>query len=227
MSASSKELEKILYTISHDLSAPLRHIKFFGEMLFQKLDDKVDQEDREYLEYMQESVVKLEKMISALMDYSHLSEGEEFYDDFQCLETIQSAAEIFEEELNKIGAEISYENIPNIIKGHKGQFYQLFSYLIHNSILHYRGNNPLKIHISAEEYSGQWHFKVQDNGEGIPENQYENVFSFFKRLDPQDGHTGMGIGLTLAKKIIENHGGAIWIETNDQNFSIIFTISPS
>lgn len=221
-----KELEEFAYIVSHDLGAPLRHVKSFDSLLIKKLEDKITDEEREYFQYLESSVLKTESMLEALLQYSRLNtQGEEFKT-FACHKLVTSVISNFWRETDGTGAKINTLNLPGSLNGDEKQIRKLFTHLIDNALKFKRPNIKPNITISAEEKDNTWHFSIRDNGIGIPQEQCENVFTMFKQLNPDQYPSSMGCGLTFAKNIVERHGGKIWIEPNsDQGVTVQFDIA--
>ena len=223
MTDPKKELEEFVYIVSHDLNAPMRHIKQFGNLLFKKLGDKVSEEEREYLSFMEDAVTKAEDMIEALLTYSRLNTTAEEFSTFNCatiVENIVSGLDIDD------GA-IKTHNLPDEITAEQKQIRQLFEHLLDNAIKFKKPDTALEINIRAEDNSDHWQFSVQDNGIGIPEVQIDNVFTMFRSGHADEVYEGIGVGLTIAQKIVHHHGGKTWIESDKNGTNVLFTIPKS
>jgi len=223
MSNYKKDLEEFTYIISHDLNAPLRHIREFGKLLFKKLGDKVNDEEREYMQYMQDSVDKTEHMIASLLEYSRLDTQREDATEISVQRAVEETLELMSETIANAKAIVHYDNIPQNIHVDKNQFRQLFFKLISNAIKFCKDGDPPIIEISAQNVDNHWQFCISDNGIGLDSAQHERMFAMFKRLDVS--MDGIGSGLTISRKIVEGHGGKIWIEsTLGQGAKVFFTI---
>lgn len=223
MSNDQKELDEFVYIVSHELNAPLRHIKQFGSLLVKRLEDKVSDEELEYLEYIEQSITDAEAMLSALLQYSRLntvSEEPSSIDFEKLINTVLSG-------YDKSTFEIEIGNLPDSLSAKPQKIETLFACLIDNSIKFSPDGEKAKIKISAEERDGAWFFTVEDNGIGIQPKQLENVLKIFIRGDvkPQDHVAGVGAGLAISKKIVEQHGGTITVESDgEKGTRVLFSL---
>lgn len=220
-----KALEEFTYIVSHDLNAPLRHVREFGKLLIKKLGDKVNDEEREYLEFMEGGIYKAEAMIAGLLEYSRLHTDAAPYSEFDCGALVDEVINLLNDVIEKTQANINISSLPNTLTADKIQIHQLFFKLIDNALSFRRENVTPRINIMVLEQDDAWLFSVADNGIGIPDKQYENIFKMFKRLDPVDSFSSIGSGLTIAKEIVERHEGEIWVESElDKGTTAFFTI---
>lgn len=221
MTDYKKELEEFIYIVSHDLNAPMRHIKQFGALLFKSLGDKVTKEEKEYFYYMEQAVHKSEDMLNALLSYSRINTEAEKFSSIDCHAIIENILNDYKDP--KINT--SVENLPKDIYADKKQIQILFKCLLDNAIKFKQPETCAEIEISAEETDKGWLFKVQDNGIGIELKQTEHMFTIFKRGHSDEKYPGVGIGLALAKKIVQRHHGEIWFEADRSNGATVnFTI---
>lgn len=217
-----KELEDFTYIVSHDLNAPLRHIKSFSSLLVKKLDDKITDQEREYVRHLENSVLKIEIMLEALLTYSRLSTQTEDYSPFDCNQLVQDVISSFQDPIEETQAKITVSGLPENLNADQKQIKLLFMHLLDNALKFRKPGTPPDIKISAEQKDDHWLFCIKDNGIGIPEKQYESVFTMFKRLNPDDGLSGIGAGLTMAKKTMDLHGGGIWVEAQGNDGTALF-----
>ena len=219
-----KELETFAYIVSHDLNAPFRHIREFGKLLVNKLDDKVSDEERTYLQYMEKSIYKAEAMLDALLKYSRLNTQAEEYSLFNCDEMVQSILSEFPTKIEQTQANISISGLPNELEADQQQIRLLFSCLLDNVFQYARPDIPLRLDIAAEPQGDHWLFSIKDNGSGITKNQLDNVFTMFRGTSG-DESSGIGAGLALAQKVVQRHNGKIWIESEpNTGTQVFFTI---
>ena len=215
MSDPQKELEEFAYIVSHDLNAPLRHIKSFTALLMKKLGDKVGEEEQEYVHYIDNSVIKLETMLAALLDYSRIDTKSEKNTEFDCEALVKELIEEHQSNIEASKATIKTSDLPNALNANKQHIRMVFEHLLDNALKFKNPDTPPIIQISAEKQNDHYLFTIQDNGIGIPEIQHEHVFKMFKRLDPEN-YPGIGAGLTIAQKIIKYHGGNIWLDPENK-----------
>ena len=217
---SNEDLERFGYTISHDLQAPIRAIRFqCGEL--QKLlqnDPKSDASQR--CDQIQNNALRLKTLIRDLLEYSRVSSCNAAFNETDTNEVLQNALENLELEIRESGAQITYADLPHTF-GDWGQLVRLFQNLIHNAIKFCSGRTPV-VHVEAQREEDADVFSVRDNGIGISGTQFERVFEIFERLHTQEEFPGTGAGLAIAQRIVERHGGRIWIESEEGKGSTFF-----
>jgi light-regulated signal transduction histidine kinase (bacteriophytochrome) len=224
LKTSNKELEQFAYVASHDLQEPLRMVASFSQLLERRYKDQIDEDADDYIEFIVEGANRMKKLIDDLLAFSRLNtEAKEFK-----LTDTNSALDDVLVNLNPTimenNAQITHDPLP-IIKVDSSQIRQLFQNLITNAIK-FHGDEPPKIHISAEETGKEWLFSVSDNGIGIDSNHLEKIFNVFNRLHTREEYEGTGIGLAICKRIVERHGGKIWVESEPgKGSTFYFTLS--
>lgn len=214
MTDYKKELEEFSYIVSHDLNAPLRHIKAFSSLLKGEAEGKLSDQEQEYLDHIETSVIRAQGLLAALLEYSRLNTHTEDRTDFDITAAIQKAISRLEDRIQTQGADISIDVEPKTVTAVEPQIVRVFEALIDNALKFQESGATPVIKILSFQADGHDAYAVVDNGIGIPENQHENVFRMFKCLTPKD-YEGIGSGLAIAKKIIDDHGGAIWFEPSD------------
>ncbi len=210
LAAANAELQQFAYVASHDLQEPLRMISSYLQLIERRYKDKLDRDANDFIEFAVDGARRLQNMINSLLLYSRVgSRGSAF--------KIESAKSAVEQALNNLKIAIE-ENHATIIVGDMPEVFtdltqliQLFQNLISNS-LKFRRIDPLKIEIGAEAVDGNWLFMVKDNGIGIDMEYRDKIFNIFQRLHGAE-YPGTGIGLALCKRIMERHGGSIWVES--------------
>lgn len=220
---SNSELEQFAYVASHDLQEPLRMVSSFLQLLQRRYQGQLDSEANEFIKFAVDGAKRIHTLIHDLLDYSRVtSRGNEFTD-VNMEETLEQALidlKLIKEE-NKVN--ITHDNLPVII-GDYHQLIQLLENLIGNAIKYRDKENP-KIHISAQEEDNQWLFSIADNGIGIDQKYDDRVFKIFQRLHTNEEYDGTGIGLAIAQRIVERHGGQIWFESElGKGSTFYFTI---
>lgn len=220
----NKELEQFAYVASHDLQEPLRTISSFVELLQQQYYGKLDENANIYLTYIAQSSDRMKTLIKDLLDYSRIGRKTELQR-VDCNIILSEVLADLSSTINQNAAIIEAGQLP-VINGYATEMKQLFQNLISNSIKFHLAGIPPHIVISAEKNHGYWKFSFQDNGIGIEENHQDRIFIIFQRLHSRTEYEGSGIGLAHCKKIVELHGGKIWVESQrglGSNF--LFTIS--
>ena len=183
-----------------------------------QLDEKADN-----IWYIVDGAKRMETLIEDLLTYSRLGRADLALETTGAEDSLKQAISDLEELLTENDAEITYDDLP-IIQVNPVQFEQLIRNLIHNAVK-FRGPDKPRVHISALKKDGSWVFSVKDNGIGIDPEQSERIFRIFQRLHTRDEYSGTGIGLAVAKKIVERHGGGIWVESEPgEGSTFYFTI---
>lgn len=222
---ANEELEKFAETAANELQEPLRAIKSFNNILAKRYRGKLDKDADEFIDYALEAVERLNKKILGLLEYSRVeSRGKEFKLT-ETEELLDYAMSNLNASLEGNGAKITRDNLPKI-RADSGQVLQLFQNLLKNSVKFRNPENKPQIHVSAylDEDNNEYVFSIQDNGIGIEEKDQPKIFDIFKKLNPEQ--SGIGIGLSIGKKIVERHGGRIWVESEPQIGSKFFFTIP-
>ncbi len=223
LTRSNKDLEQFAYVASHDLQEPLRTIYGFAELLEANYGDKLDSDAKEFIEYITTGARRMQQMVNDLLALSRIgTKGKEFVPT-----NIERILRIVFENLHSLieknNAIITYDSMPTIMVD-DSQIIQLFQNLIDNAIKFRRKEIP-NIIISSKRKNGEFLFSIKDNGIGIDKNQFKKLFIIFQRLHSREKYPGTGIGLAICKKIVERHGGSIWVESEvDKGSTFFFTI---
>ena len=212
LQSRNEELEQFAYASSHDLQEPLRTISNFAKILNKKIDHHLDEETRNYMNLIVDSTIRMRNLISDILDYSQIGKHKVFQN-FDCNLIVENVIQDLNYSLVQSGGKVIIENdLPNIV-GLQTEFTTLLQNLIGNALKFQRaGVQPIVI---VRSYSDVilHHFCIQDNGIGMEQKHANKVFGLFSRLHTKDQYTGTGIGLTHSKKIVELHGGKIWVES--------------
>jgi signal transduction histidine kinase len=219
---ANDNLRQFAHVASHDLKEPLRTVTGFGGLLLRKYKDKLDDQAKEYIEYIHSGAVRMQNLIQALLDYSRA--GASSGEDVRPVDTtlaLRTAQDNLSTAIDAARASIEASELPTV-QAHEIAIVQLFQNLVSNAIK-YSKERPL-IRISAEPDAGYWTFRVADNGIGIEPRYYEHIFEIFRRVHA-DEYPGSGIGLAICKRIVERYGGRIWVEsTYGQGSTFYFSL---
>jgi signal transduction histidine kinase len=217
---TNKELELFTYAASHDLQEPLRMVSAYMGLLQKKYHGQLDEKAQSYIHFAVDGASRMNVLINDLLEYSRTGNSAVDYTDVNVTTVLEEIQTTFREDLLAPGSGIFFSELP-VIQANKMQMLQLFQNLIGNAIK-YRSEVAPQIHISVTSTNTHWTFSVRDNGQGIEQIYYEKIFGMFQRLHSNTTHKGTGIGLALCKKIVERHGGRIWLTSEPGKGSNFF-----
>ncbi len=221
---SNKELEQFAYVSSHDLQEPLRKITTYSQLLEEKFKDNIDPDSRKFIENIGTSVTRMRNLINALLTYSRLDRSERKWDQVELAQILKEVMIDLEAAIAEKNAAIIFDPLPSV-RWNAFQAQQLFQNLIGNA-LKFGGQQAPAIYISCSPRDAGWLFGVRDNGIGIDKKYVEQIFKVFQRLHPRHIYPGTGIGLAICKKIVEQRGGKIWVESEPGKGSIFYFTLP-
>ena len=221
---SNEELERFAYVVAHDLKAPLRTISGYCQLLDQSTAGIRDEQANEYISKTLLGTKRMAAIIDDLLQYSRVNKTEDppVATDFQA--AFDQVVANLQAAIDESGATVSCDRLPTLT-ANESQILQLLQNLIGNAVK-FRGERPPEVHVAAEQQDGSWQFSVRDNGIGIDRQYGDRIFEVFKRLHAQGKYEGTGIGLAICRKIVELHGGRIWVESQPGQGSVFcFTIT--
>jgi PAS domain S-box-containing protein len=220
---SNAELEQFAYVASHDLQEPLRGVAGMAELLQQRYQGQLDGRADEYITHIVDGSQRMKMLINDLLAYSRVGRRGEPIQTTEAGVALQATLENLSLAIQEYGARITNEDLPTV-QADPTQLIQLFQNLIGNA-LKFRAERPPQIHVGVEDVGEFWQFSVRDNGIGIEPAYFERVFQVFQRLHTRREYKGTGIGLAICKKIVERHGGSIWVESEvGQGATFLFTL---
>jgi signal transduction histidine kinase len=208
---SNSELEQLAYVASHDLQEPLRMIASYLQLVEERYQDRLDDDGREFIGYAVDGAKRLQKLINDLLHYSRLVSKERPLQQTECAEVLQLALRNLHVAIQESQASVTHDELP-AVAADQTQLVQLFQNLIGNAIKFRNGPGP-RVHVGVRREGDGWQFSISDDGIGIAPAHFERVFVLFQRLHSRSRYDGTGIGLTLCKKIVERHGGRIWVSS--------------
>ena len=208
---SNAELEQFAYVASHDLQTPLRAISGYLNLLTKRCEGKLEGDADRFIQRTHENVLRMQRLIQDLLTFSRLTTRARPFQPTDLNQVLGEVLEMLQPAIEESGAKILPQPLPTI-RADYSQFLQLFQNLIGNA-LKFRNNRPPEVHIDSQRFEGAWLFSVKDNGIGIDPQYSDRIFLIFQRLHTVDQYPGTGIGLAICKKIVERHGGRIWVES--------------
>lgn len=211
---SNEELKKFAYATSHDLQEPLRMISLYVQLLNKKLDPILDAECREYINIVTKGAGAMSEMIKDIIDFSKTGGFEKNFAPVNLSNLVEDITEMFGPRINETGADIIVDKLP-VVNGNREQLERLFQNLISNALKFYKNGEHPKLEITASMKDNYWLFCFKDNGIGISSKYFSQIFVLFQTLHSKSEYGGSGIGLALCKKIVENHGGSIWVVSEE------------
>lgn len=211
LARSNTELDRFASVISHDLSEPLRTITGYVQLLEKRYKNKLDAEASEFIERAVHIAARMNTLLTELLEYSRINSSVKAFKFVSAADYLNQALDNLEVSIKESKSTITVDPLPELMADGT-QLTQLFQNLIANAIK-FHGDEPPKIHIFCLRKDNGWQFTVQDNGIGIDAKHQECIFEIFHRLHTQDQYSGSGMGLAICKKIVEGHGGRIWVES--------------
>lgn len=221
---SNQELQQFAYIASHDLQEPLRMISSYISLLERKYRGELDEKATTYLSYVVDGARRMQKLIEGLLNYSRISREARLVP-VDTNESLSAAVANLEQRIRESGGEVTNDPLP-VVLGDETQLVQLFQNLVGNGLKYRRQGSIPRVHLSARPAGLEWLFSVSDNGIGIESQHYDRIFQIFQRLHTKEEYPGTGIGLALCKKIVERHGGKIWVESRPGEGSTFYFTLP-
>jgi PAS domain S-box-containing protein len=219
---SNEELQQFAYVASHDLQEPLRMVSSYVQLLEKRYKDKLDPDAHDFINFAVSGAKRMQNLINDLLSYSRVGTRGKPFTPVDCSEVLYAATSNLEVAIREAGAVIDHDDLPQVI-GDEGQLIQVFQNVIGNAVK-FHGEEPPHICIAAKLVGDEWVFSVKDNGIGIDPQFFERIFLVFQRLNGTD-YPGTGIGLSIARKVVQRHGGRMWLESQPgQGSTFYFTV---
>ena len=220
LSRSNVELEQFAYVASHDLQEPLRMVASFTQLLEKNYGDRLDETAREYIGFAVDGAKRMQDLIKDLLSYSRLGRDQVERHSVDLNSVLERVLQSFQFRIEESGAVIKYQKLPRV-HGDSGQLMQLLQNLIGNA-LKYHGNKEVLVEIGTQQRDAEQVFYVRDNGIGIDPQFFDRIFEIFQRLHTRAHYSGTGIGLAICKRIVAQHRGHIWVESEPGNGSVFY-----
>ncbi|MDW7772181.1 MAG: ATP-binding protein [Desulfobulbaceae bacterium] len=221
---SNEDLLHFAYIVSHDLQEPLRTVASFVQLLQRRYEQLLDAKGHTFMEHIVEGTCYMQRLLNDLLSYSRVGGEDIARKPVSLQHVLEEIKSSFSEKIKESEAEITSDDLP-VVQGDEVLFSTLMQNLISNS-LKYRGREVPRIHVSASHGKDQWLICIRDNGIGIDPRYAEQIFLIFHRLHQRNEYDGTGIGLAICKKIVERHGGRIWVESQPGRGSVFYFTIP-
>ncbi|WP_114418012.1 ATP-binding protein [Marinospirillum perlucidum] len=228
LQASNEELEQFAYVASHDLRQPLRMIRSYTDLVNKRLEQHLDKDTRLFMHFIRDGAQRMDMMLVSLLEYSRVGRKGEPLAEVDIRQLAEEALNYLSPSIRDSGAAIHFRgHWPEQLLASGNEIVRLFQNLVSNALKYQPADQQPEIEISADEREDTWFFRVRDNGIGISEDQSQRLFKVFQRLHSRDEYEGTGVGLAICRKIVERHGGKIWIESegNGQGSVFCFTLA--
>ncbi|MDP9081757.1 MAG: PAS domain S-box protein [Bacteroidota bacterium] len=212
LATSNAELEQFAYVASHDLQEPLRMVTSFLTQIERKYGDMLDDKGKQYINFAVDGAKRMRQIILDLLEFSKVGTLEDSLEDIKPDKLVSEITALYRKQIEDKKAIILFDDLP-AIHSYKTPLRQIFTNLISNSLKYSRAGIVPEIRVECKETKSHWQFSVSDNGIGVDAAYFDKIFIIFQRLHNKEEYPGTGMGLAIAKKIVENLGGRIWIES--------------
>ncbi len=224
LTRSNDELEQFAYVVSHDLQEPLRMVESYLRLIEKRYAGKLDEAGHEFIAFAVDGAKRMQTLIHDLITYSRVGTRGKAFSATDLESVLADALANLKIALEECGGKVTHDALPSL-SADPTQLLQLFQNLIGNAIKFRRADTSPAIHVSAEKQGAKWLFGIRDNGIGIDPQFFDRIFVVFQRLHERHDYPGTGIGLAVCKKIVERHGGRIWVESKPgEGTTFFFTI---
>jgi PAS domain S-box-containing protein len=223
---SNVDLQQFAYVASHDLQEPLRMISSYLQLIERRYKDRLDSDANDFINFAVGGATRLQALISGLLEFSRVRTHGKPFESVNVDEVLDGVRRDLELQIEESGATVSYSGMP-VIRADMVQITRLFQNLVQNGIKFRREGMPPLVGITADKTGNEYIFCVRDNGIGIEEQYAERIFVIFQRLHGREEYPGTGIGLSICKRIVERHGGRIWVESKPGEGSAFYFSIPA
>lgn len=224
LARSNAELQEFAKIAAHDLQEPLKSVQGFVELMARRYKGQLDEDADKFIQFIEEAMKRMSSLIQAVLEHSKLRAEERTLDDVDLNATMAEVLANLKVAIESNGADVTFDNMPQVTSD-RLQMSQLFQNLISNAIK-FRGESAPAIHVGVQRKENVWVFSVRDNGIGLDTRYAKKIFGMFSRLHAKADYPGTGIGLAICKKIVENHGGIIWVDSQPGNGSTFYFTLP-
>lgn len=226
LKSANDEIQQFTYITSHDLQEPLRTIASYAGLIKRRYEGQLDKDADEFIEFMVAGAKRMKDMIQGLLDYSRVGTQEEEFKEFNANSALDNALNNLKSSIIECNAEVTYDSLP-IIYADENEITRVFQNFIGNALKFRKQGETPKIHISATKEGKEYVFSVSDNGIGLEEQYSGRIFEVFKRLHAIGEYEGAGIGLAIVKRVIDSHGGRVWVESEFKEGSTFYFTIPA
>lgn len=223
---SNADLQQFAHVASHDLREPLRMVSSFLQLLRRKYRESLDDEGQEYINFAVDGAQRMDELLKDLLQYARVETQGETFTAVRSEDVLQEVLDNLKFAIEDSAALITFDPLPSV-EADRSQLLQLFQNILGNGIKYADSERPPEIKISSSQTGGMTTFKIEDNGIGIKPEYFERIFVIFQRLHERDKYKGTGVGLAVCKRIVERHGGEIWIESEVGKGSTFFFTLPT
>ncbi|WP_277212790.1 sensor histidine kinase [Isoptericola croceus] len=212
---SNRDLEQFAYVASHDLQEPLRKVASFTQLLQKRYGDQLDERADQYIAFAVDGAHRMQRLIQDLLSFSRVGRSGEKQEDVDLEAAMRQVLVDLSERIEEVAAEVTHDPLP-VVRGERGPLTMLLRNVVGNALKFRHPDRAPRVHVSvapSADSATEWELSCSDNGIGIDPQYAERVFVIFQRLHPKEVYSGTGIGLALVKRVVEHHGGRVWIDT--------------
>jgi light-regulated signal transduction histidine kinase (bacteriophytochrome) len=222
---SNDELQRFAYVASHDLQEPLRTVASYVQLLARRYRDQLGGDAAEFIDFAVSGVTRMQRLIEDLLAFSRVGTRGGAFEPVDMGLVLRAARDSLGAAIEESGASITQDPLPHVL-GDPGQLEQMMTNLLGNA-LKFRGDQPPRVHVGARRDGRFWELNISDNGIGIDPQYFERIFVIFQRLHARDEYPGTGVGLAICRKVVERHGGKMWVESSPGAGATFFLTLPA